>query len=135
MTKSQAKRLAKHLRRGKCSAKVVKDSIVFSGPSGEHALLLVVSSLERIVAHWQGFCQNNGEVLEPNRNALVAFDNYPSEAGCRLVIGRLNGQYNRRPTYGEDHRAYHVRRLRADGSLCVSNTHCLRVDKVQSYLV
>jgi hypothetical protein len=136
MNRSQAKRLASNLRRksprGLCTAKVVKNQIRFSGPSGEHALDLGVSSLERIVAHWQGFCHNNGVVLEAKRSSLVVFDDRPSDADCRMVVGKLNGQYTSRRS---GNRCYHVRRLRADGSLCVSNTHCLRVDKVQSYLI
>jgi len=129
-----AKRLAKHLKRGGCSARVSKGQIVFSGPSGEHDLDISVSSLERIVAHWQGFCRNNGVELKQTPWSLVVFDN-----GGKMVIGKLNGRYNRRPNWGPNAGSvvpsYHVRRLRADGRLCVSNTHCLVASEVSSYLI
>ena len=41
-------------------AAVVGDRIVFSGGTqGEHSLAIDVSSKARILAHWEGYCENN----------------------------------------------------------------------------
>lgn len=132
---AQARRLARHMKRGGCSAKVSKGRIVFSGPSGEHSLDISVSGLDRIIAHWQGFLSNNGVELKPGLRGLVALDDYSGSGELKLVIGRLNGQYTKHPRYSSPFRAYHVRRLRADGSLCRTNTHYVAADSVREVLI
>jgi hypothetical protein len=123
------------MKRGGCSAKVSKGRIVFSGPSGEHSLDVSVSGLDRIIKHWQGFLSNNGVELKPGLRGLVALDDYDGGGTLKLVIGRLNGQFTRRPRYSDAYRAYHVRRLRADGTITRTNTHLVAVDEVAAYLI
>lgn len=79
----QARRLAKHMRRGSCSARVEKNGteFVFSGPSGEFALHLDVSSLQRIIAHWQSFLSNNGYSFDSSEDA----NDFRSEMGARGI--------------------------------------------------
>ena len=136
MTKSQAKRLSKNLRRGNCSAKVSKNQIVFCGPSGEHSLDLRVSSLERVLSHWRGFCLNNGcKPFEPRRGSLVAY----IEGNGRLLLTRIDRRGERRPRRGlragERVAVYWLRRLYDDGSLAKTDTHSICVDNVAECLL
>lgn len=139
MTSSQAKRLAKNLRRrcprGVCTAKVVKNQIRFSGPSGEHSLDLRVSDLERVLSHWRGFCLNNGcKPFEPRHGALVAY----IEDNGRMLLTRIDRRGERRPRWGqhagEKVPVYWLRRLYSDGTVARTDTHALHVDDVPACL-
>jgi hypothetical protein len=61
-----ARKLSLELRRERRSvirvrADVEGDRIVFSGGrEGSHSLAIDVSSPERVLAHWEGYCENNG---------------------------------------------------------------------------
>lgn len=49
-------------------ARIEGDRVVFSGGSqGQHSLALDVSSDECIIAHWDGYCENNGAAVQTGR--------------------------------------------------------------------
>lgn len=84
MERAAAERLALSLRRTaaygavRLYARVVvgflqAPRIVFSGgPRGEHSLDVAASSRARVLAHWEGYCENAGLALPPP-GAVVAF--------------------------------------------------------------
>lgn len=102
MTTNQAKRLAKVMKRGGCSARVSKNQIIFSGLDGEHSLDLRVSTLDRVLAHWRGFCGNNGAEVEVKRGGTVAW----ITGSGKLFIGRVG-----RPGRRAGVRGYWIHRL------------------------
>mgnify|MGYP000879342490 FL=1 len=51
------------LNYGGCRAEIDGDDVVFSGPTGRHALALSVSNAERVLAHWDGFVSPRGAYL------------------------------------------------------------------------
>lgn len=132
MTKQQANRLVTYLnksaalRKQQVTAEVVGQCVVFSGPTGKHSVLYAEdSALNRILVHWQGYCENNGEAPAPKFGRYVAwFD------GRNLVVGKLRQQFVCRSGYSSYYGAtmWHVSRVRADGSVCTSNTHRLSKD-------
>lgn len=66
--------------RGEDKIDVKSAKIVFSGGAkGGHEIWLSVSSLERIVAHFEGYCEANG-MLTPEVGQIVAF---PSASNWR----------------------------------------------------
>jgi len=67
MDMQKARKLSYDLRRQttwgsmKLRADIEGDRIVFSGGKhGTHSLAVDVSSQARILAHWEGYCENNG---------------------------------------------------------------------------
>ncbi len=79
MIPSKAQKLAYDLRRqtlfGRVvlRADVVGDRIVFSGGrQGSHSIDIGVSSQARVLAHWEGYCENNG-MPAPKEGATVKF--------------------------------------------------------------
>jgi len=82
----EARKLSYTLRRNgnnlKLRAEVRDDRIVFSGgKQGEHSLAVTVSSKARVLAHWEGYIENNGLRLAPKKGERVYFvtgsQNYP----------------------------------------------------------
>jgi hypothetical protein len=68
---------------GRPSWKMERDArIVFRGGAGEHSLDVFVSSSERILAHWEGYCEANG-LLRPNVGERVMFPSGSSPDGLR----------------------------------------------------
>jgi hypothetical protein len=69
---------------GRPTWKMERDArIVFRGGSaGEHSLDLLASSPERILAHWEGYCEANG-LLKPNVGERVMFPSGSSPDGLR----------------------------------------------------
>jgi hypothetical protein len=62
---------------------VVGGRIVFKGgKNGEHSLDVLASTPERILAHWLGYCENNG-LLKPVVGQLVSFPSGSSPSGYR----------------------------------------------------
>lgn len=43
---------------GKATVAVKADRFVMTGPSGVHSLLIEATDVERLNAHWQGFCSH-----------------------------------------------------------------------------
>lgn len=69
--------------------------VVFTGGShGEHSIDLSVSSRERILAHWRGYCEANGVLPVPRVGQRVAFPRCsrlrrlvgPERTGCVLSV-------------------------------------------------
>lgn len=143
MTRQQAKRLVTYLNRSArirkqdgVTAEVVKDCVVFSGPTGKHSVRYAEDgALDRILVHWRGYCENNGGTLKAGFGRFVA---WLEDKGGRtnLVVGKLRQPYRSRSAYATRPGVYwHVSRVRADGSVCTSNTHRLRDDEIAGYLL
>jgi hypothetical protein len=63
---------------------VVGGRIVFKGGAkGEHSLDLLASSPERILAHWEGYCEANG-MLKPVVGQVVSFPSGSHPSGVRM---------------------------------------------------
>lgn len=63
---------------------VVGGRVVFKGgKSGEHSIDISVSSPERVLAHWEGYCEANG-MLKPEVGQLVSFPSGSARAGIRF---------------------------------------------------
>ena len=43
-----------------CTLDVVGDDIIMTGATGSHRLSVHCTSVERLMAHWNGFIDNNG---------------------------------------------------------------------------
>lgn len=133
MTKNQAKRLASNLKRGTCSAAVQGDRIVFTGPSGSADLVIAVSSVERVTAHWRTFCLNNGVSCGVASGRRVAW----MESNGRLFVGLLRCPFKTRATTFSAGCVWmwHVSRICADGTVCPSNTHRIRCSNVNAAVI
>jgi hypothetical protein len=140
MTRQQAKRLARYLTKAGwrkdgtgCRAEVVGDRIVFSGPSGQHdvAYAEALGGIDRVLAHWRGFRENNGQAPKAQYGRYVA---WLTSKG--LVVGQLRQPYKSTHAYAMEPGVYwHVSRVRADGSVCKSNTHRLPNAGITEYLL
>lgn len=122
MNTNQAKRLSSAFKSGNISARVERGQLVFSGGTwGETSINVAASTIERAIAHWQGYCANSGADLPaPRRGSLVAFDSNwnavevlgAENASQVLVVGKLHRLVRSR-SRGAYWTAY---RLRADGT-------------------
>ena len=58
--------------------------VVFSGGlKGDHSIDLLASSPERVLAHWEGYCEANG-LLKPKVGQRVEFPSGSSRSGYRF---------------------------------------------------
>jgi hypothetical protein len=97
--------------------------VVFEGRTGRHsvAYLEVHGGLPRVLAHWRGFCENNGRRPGARAPGYVAWINRRGE----LTVGVLRRTYvsrNDLETY------WGVSRVCADGAICRTETHRLSLE-------
>lgn len=64
-------------------------SVVFSGGTSSHSIDLATSSRERILAHWDGYCQANGLRSRPRVDEAVGF---VSRSASKAMMGCRPGR-------------------------------------------
>jgi hypothetical protein len=78
---------------GPCSLWQSLDQYALRGPTGEHVLSREVTDLNRLQAHWAGFCQNNGcegtslNIIEAGDDLLVWSNQNYRDAVVLAVAG------------------------------------------------
>src|SRR5262249_5179052 len=79
-------KLAASLRRGPLSCHVVGDRYIFVGGQSEHSIAIAASSRARVLAHWEGYCENNGR-RAPRVGDRVAFWQQVDRIGRVVEVG------------------------------------------------